>query len=197
MRGVMSQKNMYKISSIQTKETDSDFIKIAKLFEDVEFSITVKKSNSKQLDSNIDECIIQALSNKYKIHNSKEDLLVEAGGEKVGELDIVFQRKDISYYMEIEKSNKKTLWFDYIKILTRLGTDINGRGIVMCPTNYAHKVGVWNLYKEAVIYKNHLKRVFGGSILDRVAVIGYTQYAKIDNQWKEYDSEVVNKIKNS
>ena len=68
--GVMS-KNMFKISGIQTKETDSDFVKIAKLFEDIEFSITVKKSNGKQLDSNIDERIIHVLSKKYKIHNSK------------------------------------------------------------------------------------------------------------------------------
>jgi len=124
--------------------------------------------------------------------------LVQADGEKVGELDIVFRDgDDVSYYMEIEKSNKKTLWFDYIKILTKLEEDSNGRGIIMCPTNYAHKVGVWNLYKEAVLYKNHLKRVFSGNTLNRVAVIGYTQYAYLDGKWKEYDSNIIRRIKSS
>jgi len=189
---------MFKIAQIQTKELDKDFIEIARIFEDMEFSVTIKKTNGKQLDSNIDEKIIEQLSEYFSVTQSKSELLVQAGGEKVGELDIVFHdHGDIPYYMEVEKSNKKTLWFDYIKILTKLAENPDGRGVIMCPTNYAHKVGVWNLYKEAVLYKNHLIRVFGGEALNRVAVIGYTQYAHIDGHWKEYDSEIVQRIKNS
>jgi Holliday junction resolvase-like predicted endonuclease len=188
---------MFKIAQIETKEVDKDFIDIARIFEDMKFSVTIKKSNSKQLDSNIDERIIEQLSRHFKVTKSKSELLVQADGEKVGELDIVFRDADISYYMEVEKSNKKTLWFDYIKILTKLADDPKGKGIIMTPKNYAHKVGVWNLYKEAVLYKNHLKRVFGGDALSRVAVMGYTQYAHIDGHWKEYDSEVIQRIKNS
>ena len=123
---------------------------------------------------------------------------VETDGINVGKLDLIFKDgKNNAYYMEIEKSNKKTLWFDYIKILTQIESDQNSRGIVMSPSNYAHSVGVWDLYKEAVIYKNHLKRVFGGGTIDRVFVIGYTQYAFIDNDWQEFDSAVVKQIKNS
>jgi len=189
---------MFKIAQIQTKEMDDDFIEIAEIFEDMEFSVTIKESNSKQLDSDIDQKIVERLSEYFIVAKTKSELLVQADGEKVGELDIAFRdHDDTPYYMEVEKSNKKTLWFDYIKILTKLADTPEGRGIVMCPTNYAHKVGVWNLYKEAVLYKKHLKRVFGSNALDRVAVIGYTQYAHIDGDWKEYDSEIVQRIKSS
>ncbi len=188
---------MFKIAKIQTKELDKDFIGITRIFEDMEFSVTIKKTNSKQLDSNIDERIVEQLSQHFKVTKLKSELQVQADGEKVGELDIVFHDADISYYMEVEKSNKKTLWFDYIKILTKLAEDPKAKGIIMSPTNYAHKVGVWNLYKEAVLYKKHLKRVFGGDALNRVAVIGYTQYAHLDGHWKEYDSDIIQRIKNS
>lgn len=189
---------MFKIAQIQTKETDIEFAKISRIFEDMEFSISVKKTNGKQLDSNIDEKIIENLAKFFQVSYEKDDLLVEADGEKVGELDIVFHDADgTPYFMEVEKSNKKTLWFDYIKILTKLAEHPNGKGIIMCPTNYAHKVGVWNLYKEAVLYKNHLKRVFGSVALNRVTVIGYTQFAYINGKWKEYDSNLVQRIKNS
>ncbi|RTR31656.1 hypothetical protein [Shewanella atlantica] len=192
------KENMFKIANIQTRESDRDFKEISGVFEDMSFSVMVKKTNSNQLDSNIDDMIIEALSKHYNVAELKSELLVHADGDKVGELDVVFHNDaGISYYMEIEKSNKKTLWFDYIKILTKLEEDPEGRGIIMCPTNYAHKVGIWNLYKEAVLYKNHLKRVFGGSALNRVAVIGYTQYAYLDGQWNEYDPKVVQRIKNT
>ncbi len=188
---------MFKIANIQVHEDNAEFKKIARILENIEFSVTVKKSNSNQLDSDIDSKIEAALSEHYSVSSSKSDLLVEAEGARVGELDIVFRDSKTTYYMEIEKSNKKTLWFDYIKILTRLENDINGIGILMCPTNYAHKIGVWNLYKEAVLYKKHLKRVFGSELLDRVAVFGYTQYAYLENQWLEYNPSIVAKVKNS
>jgi len=188
---------MFKIANIKTLEDRIDLKNIARVLEDIEFSVIVKKSNSNQLDSDIDAKIEEALSKSYLVMPSKSDLLVKAEGTKVGELDIVFSSDKITYYMEIEKSNKKTLWFDYIKILTRLESDVGGIGILMCPTNYAHKVGVWNLYKEAVLYKKHLKRVFGSESLDRIAVFGYTQYAYLESKWVEYDSDIIAKIKSS
>lgn len=187
---------MYKIGNIKTSGTCAELQHLAKAFEGMEFSIKIKNTNSKQMDSNIDLRIIEVLSDNYDVSSSKKDLYVEAEGKRVGELDIMFSDKvNIAYYMEIEKSNKKTLWFDYIKILTKLASKEKSKGIVMCPTNYAHSVGVWNLYKEAVAYKNHLKRVFGSTYLDRVSVIGYTQYAYLSNKWQEFDSSVVKKIK--
>jgi CRISPR/Cas system CMR subunit Cmr6 (Cas7 group RAMP superfamily) len=163
---------VFKIAQLQTKELDNNFNEIIHIFENMEFSVTIKESNNKQLDSNIDERIIEQISEYFTVIKSKSELLVQADGEKVGELDVVFHDHDgIPYFMEVEKSNKKTIWFDYIKILTKLSENPDGRGIIMCPTNYAHKVGVWNLYKEAVLYKNHLKRVFGGEALTRVTVI--------------------------
>ncbi len=188
---------MSKIANIQVNEDNTDLKNIARILENIEFSVKVKKSNSNQLDSDIDTKIEEAISKHYVVLRSKSDLLVEAEGAKIGELDIVFRDSKTNYYMEIEKSNKKTLWFDYIKILTRLESDVNGIGILVCPTNYAHKVGVWNLYKEAVSYKKHLKRVFGSESLDRVAVLGYTQYAYLESKWLKYNSSIIAEVKNS
>ena len=187
---------MFKIGNIKTSESNSSLHQIANLFEGMKFTVNIKNTNSKQLNSNIDKEVIKTLSQKYTVTTSKKELLVEVDGVKVGELDIMFNdEKNNTYYMEIEKSNKKTLWFDYIKILTILKLNQNGRGIVMCPSNYAHSAGVWNIYKEAVIYKNHLKRVFGDSALNRVSVIGYTQYVFLDNKWQEFDSTIIKQIK--
>jgi hypothetical protein len=188
---------MFKIANLQTSEANSHSKRLAKLFEGMCFSITIQNSNSNQMDSDIDVRIIEKISDSREYTVSKSDSLVFADGEKFGELDLVFRdRRKISYYMEIEKSNKKTLWFDYIKILTKLESDSDGLGIMMCPVNYAHSIGVWNLYQEAVIYKNHLKRVFGSNSIDRVSVLGYTQYAFLDRKWQKFDSNVVKRIKN-
>lgn len=187
---------MYKVGNIQVSDPGSGFARIAEVLEGLQFSIMIKTSNSKQMDSDIDERIIESISQKYIVSTSKAECAVEADGEKVGKLDLVFKdNSNDRYYTEIEKTNKKTLWFDYIKILTKLESDPQGYGVVICPSNYAHSSGVWNLYKEAVVYKNHLKRVFGAAGLGRVAVIGYTQYALLDDKWQEFDSGLVKKIK--
>lgn len=188
----------FKIGNIQVSNANGVIIEVAKYFEGMTFQIKIKSSNSKQMDSNIDDRIVEILSKSYSVTTSKQDLLVEADKIKVGELDIKFKdRENIAYYMEVEKSNKKTLWFDYIKILTQLKSDQGSYGIIMCPSNYAHSTGVWDLYTEAVTYKNHLKRVFGGEALDRVSIIGYTQYTFLNNKWKEFDTSVVKQIKNT
>ena len=83
------------------------------------------------------------------------------------------------------KTDKKRLWFDFIKILTCLKSDTNGKGLIICPKNYAHSNGVWDLFEEAQSYKHHLERVFDkhSDVLKRVFIIGYEQ------QYKEHDGE--------
>lgn len=186
---------MLKISNIITDSANSVSDKLVKIFDDMSFSIEIQNRNSNQMDSNIDLRIIETLSKEYSVTTTKVDLLVQTDEIKIGQLDLMFIDDNFSYYMEIEKSNKKTLWFDYIKILTKLESNIDSKGIIVCPTNYAHTVGVWDLYKEAVIYKKHLQRVFNNKLLDKISVIGYTQYALLNNDWKKFDSEVVRRIK--
>ena len=190
----------FKISNIQLKEAPNCIIEIAKNLDNIAFSITIGKKNSKQMDSNIDEKIIETIKNHYFANTSKKDLAVKADGSEIGTLDLIFSDTNKNtYYMEIEKTNKKTLWFDYIKLLTRVKSksDHNGYGIIICPSNYAHSNGVWNLYQEAVIYKNHLKSVFGERALDRISIVGYTQYVLLNDEWLPFNSDVIKKIKTS
>ncbi len=188
--------NVFKISNIHTSGSSSAVNEITLLLDGMAFDITVSKANSRQLDSNIDAKIEEKIGGTFRLSKAKNEVIVQADGEKIGELDLVYWGEDgCPRYLEIEKTNKKTLWFDYVKILTKLADDSTGLGVVLCPSNYAHQVGVWNLYKEAVAYKGHLRRLFGGELLDRVGVVGYTQYALIDGNWVAFNSNVIRRLK--
>ncbi|PKH06648.1 hypothetical protein [Moritella sp. Urea-trap-13] len=187
---------MYKIADIEIDMRDSVSSFVADKLEGLVFDITVKETNSRQLDSNIDHVVEQKLSEIASRIFQKKDRLITTNSEKVGELDIAFDANNgHTYFIEIEKSNKKTIWFDYVKLLTLIQEHDDSYGIIICPKNYAHKVGTWDLFKEAKAYKSHLTRVFQSSSLDRVYVIGYTQYAFLDNNWVKFSPETVLRIK--
>ena len=189
---------MYKISDIETDDLNDISTFISDEIVDLRFSVTVKSTNSKQLDSNIDSVVENQLAKVASKLLSKSDRVIKTQGEKIGELDIAFEANNgTTYFIEIEKSNKKTLWFDYVKLLTLVKEHENSYGIIICPKNYAHKVGTWNLYKEAVAYKAHLARVFDSSSLNRIYVIGYTQYAFLDERWQAFSPELIHRIKNT
>ncbi len=200
-RGLASVKkssNAFKISNIQASGSNLAVKEIISLLDGMTFNITISKANSRQLDSNIDERIEEKLDGAYRLSKAKNEVTVQTDGEKIGELDLVYWGEDgCLRYLEIEKTNKKTLWFDYVKILTKLADDSAGLGVVLCPSNYAHQVGVWNLYKEAVAYKGHLRRLFGGELVDRVGVVGYTQYALIGGEWVAFNSHIIKRLKGS
>lgn len=189
---------MYKISDIEVDEVNEISTFISKELVNLKFNVTIKQTNSKQLDSNIDAVIENKLAQNAIKVLSKGDLVITTQGEKVGELDIAFKGNNgFTYFIEIEKSNKKSLWFDYVKLLTVIKGNKNSYGIILCPKNYAHKVSIWNLYKEAVAYKSHLARIFEKSDLDRVYVIGYTQYAYLDDKWQNFSPKIIHRIKNT
>jgi hypothetical protein len=189
--------SVFIISNIETDKSNKLISFIANDLSNLEFDIRVKKTNSNQLDSNIDLVIENKLSKLSEIL-PKKSRIIEAGGEKIGKLDIaIIASNGLTYFIEIEKSNKKTLWFDYVKLLTLIKSKPNSYGIIICPKNYAHKTDVWNLYSEAVKYKAHLARVFDSSALERIFIIGYTQYAYLEDTWKPFSTSVVQKIKNT
>lgn len=98
---------------------------------------------------------------------------------------------------EIEKSNKKTIWFDFIKILIFIGENKADFGILIVPKNYARKLGVWNLFDEARFYRYCLARFakVDFNLLSKIAIIGYTQKVSIGGNWKLLDSFVFTDIK--
>jgi len=99
--------------------------------------------------------------------------------------------------IEIAKSNKKTIWFDLIKILMVIGQNIGHFGLLVVPRNYAHKIGVWDLFREARYYKWCLAQFakVDSCLLSKIAIIGYTQEARISGNWTKLDSSVVSSIK--
>lgn len=187
--------SVFKIDDIEADESNALTSYITDDLSDLKFKIIIKQTNSKQLDSDIDLAIEKKLSIRSQILPDEEKV-IKANGEKIGELDIVIKTtNDITYFIEIEKSNKKTLWFDYVKLLTVIKGSPNSFGIIICPKNYAHSVGVWNLYKEAVTYKAHLVRLFGPVAMERIFIVGYTQYAHLRGKWKPFTTSVIKEIK--
>ena len=156
-------------------------------------------SLNRQLNSSLDDAIIKHLKIFGEIETNS---IVEDDDGKIGLLDFVLTLKDspsVKYYVEIEKTDKKRLWFDFIKILTCLKSDTNGKGLIICPKNYAHSNGVWDLFAEAQNYKTHLERVFEkhSDLLKRVFIIGYEQLYKNPNgkKFARYTSLHYKKIK--
>lgn len=49
----------------------------------------------------------------------------------------------IKTVIEIEKGNKKAIWFDFIKNWIFIEAKKADVGVLICPVNYAHKHGVW------------------------------------------------------
>ena len=187
---------------IASSSVSSTLTSIQNELRGIQFSTTASKTSiNRQLNSSLDEAIMRQMKALGEIET---DSIVEDTGGKIGKLDFVLTPKDSEsskYYVEIEKTDKKRLWFDFIKILTCLKIDKNGKGLIICPINYAHSNGVWNLFKEAKSYKAHLERVFEkhNDILKRVSIIGYEQqYKDPDGEaFVPYTMEHYRKIKDS
>ena len=165
---------MFKISSVETESQLRFALNVVSLISDLEFSVDVGKANSRQITSDIDERISRKLEEKYQLISGKEELRVYAGSNHIGEIDLAFSDNEngVIAYIEIEKTNKKTLWFDYVKLVSKIENDPTRIGIVVCPKNYAHRRGTWNLYQDALQYRNHLARLSCNDSFDRIAVIG-------------------------
>jgi hypothetical protein len=188
---------MFKISSVETESQLGFALNVVSLISGLKFSINVGKANSKQITSDIDERISRRLKEKYQPISGKEELSVYAESSHIGAVDLAFSDNEngVIAYIEIEKTDKKTLWFDYVKLVSKIGNDPSRIGIVICPKNYAHRRGTWDLYQEALVYRNHLARLSHSNSFNRIAVIGYLQLAYIDKEWKEFSPEVIKRLK--
>jgi len=189
---------MFKISSVETESQLGFALNVVSLISDLEFSVDVGKANSKQITSDIDGSISRRLEEKYQPISGKAELSVYAENSHIGKVDLAFNDTEngVIAYIEIEKTNKKTLWFDYVKLVSKIGDDPRRIGVVICPKNYAHSRGTWDLYQEALRYRNHLTRLSFNENFNRIAIIGYLQLAYLDEEWKEFSPEVVNRLKN-
>ncbi len=190
---------MYKISCVETDSKLPLALEVVKLISNLKFNVTIGKSNSRQITSDIDLMISNKIKETYQPIKNENYLDVYVENEYIGKVDLGFidNANEIICYIEIEKSNKKNLWFDYVKLISKIENDPNRIGIVICPKNYAHKLGIWNLYDEAILYKKHLARLSNNNDLNRIAAIGYLQFANLNGTWEEFSPEFIQRLKDS
>lgn len=111
--------------------------------------------------------------------------------------DAILFKDNLKVTVEIEKANKKTIWFDLMKIMMLVGQGVVNFGILIVPRNYAHKLGVSDLFKEARYYRWYLKQYakVNNNLISKIAIIGYTQEVHIYCNWVHVDRSVVKSIK--
>jgi len=163
----------------------------------IPFTGTIKSAtNSYQIDFDFDDCWIKSMKilgwdskPLDKLHNLKDIPNIKPDG--------ILTKDKISITLEIEKSNKKTIWFDYMKLMLIIGKGIADFGLLITPRNYAHKVGVWNLFNEARYYRYCLSQFakVDEELLSKIAIIGYTQEVYVSDKWNTLDSSLIKSIK--
>jgi hypothetical protein len=99
------------------------------------------------------------------------------------ELDFAFTFDGKTVAVEIEKANREKILRDILKCHVYLcaGADF---AIVGLPRNYAHKHGVWDLFKFGVERYNECRTYGFGSAenLGRILLFGYEQYDTTTNR---------------
>ena len=93
--------------------------------------------------------------------------------------------------------NKKTIWFDFIKLMMFIGSGAADLGLLLVPRNYAHRTGVWRPFDKARFYKYCLHRFANAdtALIKSIAILGYTQEAKVSDSWSQLSKDLVIDIK--
>ena len=205
---VMQEKIIFKIGKISTEIVDCNkqvvkaTNKFVELLKNLDYDGTLRESNSRQLDIHFDEALLNKLLTCDWSYSESPSVDITAIGKEWGKpkSDIIIYPKDLYNYpvvVEIEKANKKTMWFDFIKLWMFIEAKQAKVGILLCPFNYSHRHGVWNLFEEACTYKRYLRRFAGvkKEKLSVVSIIGYQQMIYIDNKFQNWDKKQFNRLK--
>ncbi len=172
---------------------------IVNIMEGMSFKGVIKsKGNSNQIDVDFDSAWINKIRDAHwktvtlsKIKEFKDIPNIQP--------DAIMTKDGKTVVVEIEKSNKKSIWFDFIKIL--MLTDKKKKqadfGLLIVPRNYAHRYAVWDLFKEARYYRWCLLRFakIDPQLMSKIAIIGYTQETDISGSWKQFDLDIIKEVK--
>ena len=200
----------FKIGKIEIADDNSNSLAtkaskyLSELLKNLEYEGTLRKSNSNQLDILFDEVLLK----KLKMHGwqCSENPIIDSytleenwGNQRSDFITTPINMDNHCIVVEIEKANKKTIWFDFIKLWMFIEAKQAKAGILLCPMNYSHRHGIWNLFNEACNYKKYLGRFAGvpKEKLDLLSIIGYEQMIYIHNEFIVWDSTQFNKIKRS
>lgn len=106
--------------------------------EGCEFEGNIKgKANSCQLTSKLDDRLIHSIG--WSTSQLKPD-------KELGQLpgiapDGLFDYGTSRILLEVEKTNKKTIWFDLIKMIMLIRSHAAEYGLLVVPRNYCHSLG--------------------------------------------------------
>ena len=169
-----------------------------KATEEMEFDGTIKSSaNNYQVSLDFDDTWVKRMTGTTAWQDKPlavpADLLEIPGIQP----DCLLAKNGTTVVVEIEKANKKTIWFDIIKILMLIGEQAASAGLLLVPRNYAHRRGEWNLFNDARFYRSCLIRFakVNPELLSKLAIVGYTQEVLINGNWARLDKAVLSDIK--
>lgn len=169
---------------------------VIKILDNMSFDGVIEsEKNSYQMNINFDAIFFKKMRNTGWHSISTEDIW---DSHKVSKMvpDAIMAKDNTTLVIEIEKSNKWTIWFDFMKIF-RINEDIANFGILIVPRNWPHSNGVYDLFKEARKYLWYINR-YGKTedkILSKIAIIGYTQEVYWNNKWQEWTKSIQIQIK--
>jgi hypothetical protein len=151
-----------------------------------------------------DESVLNQFKTQQWIYSENPQVEMSALGEDWGnpKADFIVSPENMNKYrivIEIEKANKKTIWFDFIKLWMFIESKQAEAGVLLCPVNYSHTHGTWNLFDEACRYKRYLGRFaeVAKEKLNLIAIVGYKQMIKKGLKYKLWDEKEFNTIKKS
>lgn len=164
-----------------------------KELESFEYFGQTRSTNSTQLDIHFDNTLLDLLDSKgwHCIRNPRIKTNGLAGHSGAEEADAILQLEKMGdrFVLEIEKSKKETIWFDFIKLWMFIESGQAKCGIIVAPFNYAHKLGIWNLFDEASRYKFFLQRFAGvpSEKMALISIVGYEQRIFRDGEYRYWD----------
>jgi hypothetical protein len=180
-----------------TIDTPSDLAqRLALALKKVRYEGNMAAANSSQINLDFDErlcCVLEEdgweCERKPRI---RLDHRVDSGKQEADAILRWGTAKKKQAVLEIEKSNKKTLWLDFVKLWMFIGSRQASQGIILCPRNYAHKVATWDLYNEALCIKRYFAEYAAvpKEKLSLITLVGYEQMITVDGiarRWTSYE----------
>ena len=165
----------------------------------VEYKGKVKSSDKHyRFSSNFYECLTDSL-NKLGYVLAEEYFKGDLKDLLDVDLEGVFKTEKDFFVIEVKKSKKKSFWYDYVKFMSLIGLGIVDYGILFVPRNYIHKGEVLDMFDKARFYRSCLVEYARAdyNIINKIALVGYTQHYYSGDAIKDIDAEAIMKIKDA
>jgi hypothetical protein len=170
---------------------------ITESLDKVEYRGTVKSSHKHyRISSNFYKCLTDSL-NKLGYVLAEEYFKGDLEDILDVKLEGVFKAEKDFFVVEVKKSKQKSFWYDYVKFMSLIGLGIVDYGILFVPRNYIQKDEVLDLFDKARFYRSCLVEYARAdyNIINKIAIVGYTQRYHSGDAHKDIDAEGITLIK--